>query len=86
MGLKSLFELHILSILVKLYMICNTVLLRVVCQTIGVKKPAGTAEEIEKQFGCESSQLVMVERNLVELFQQASDFNTLTIIMPLAGW
>lgn len=70
MGLKSLFELYILSILVKLYIICITVLiLRVVCQTVGVKKPAGTAEEIEKQFGCESSRLVMVERNLVELFQ-----------------
>ncbi|KAF3673852.1 hypothetical protein CQW23_18214 [Capsicum baccatum] len=26
----------------------------------GVKKPAGTAEEIEKQFGCESSRLIMV--------------------------
>ncbi|XP_075079367.1 phosphatidylglycerophosphate phosphatase 1, chloroplastic/mitochondrial isoform X3 [Nicotiana tabacum] len=25
-----------------------------------VKKPAGTAEEIEKQFGCESSRLIMV--------------------------
>lgn len=25
-----------------------------------VKKPAGTAEEIEKHFGCESSQLIMV--------------------------
>lgn len=70
MGLKSLFELYILSILVKLYIICNTVLiLRVVCQTVGVKKPAGTAEEIEKQFGCESLRLVMVEQNLVELFQ-----------------
>ncbi|XVF14514.1 hypothetical protein REPUB_Repub09cG0067200 [Reevesia pubescens] len=26
----------------------------------GVKKPAGTAEEIEKHFGCKSSQLIMV--------------------------
>lgn len=31
----------------------------------GVKKPAGTAEEIEKHFGCESSQLIMVDKNLV---------------------
>lgn len=54
----------------QVYIFCNTVLiLRIVCQTVGVKKPAGTAEEIEKQFGCESSRLVMVERNLVELFQ-----------------
>jgi hypothetical protein len=28
--------------------------------TIGVKKPAGTSEEIEKHFGCKSSQLIMV--------------------------
>ncbi|KAF3667398.1 hypothetical protein FXO37_10042 [Capsicum annuum] len=27
---------------------------------VRVKKPAGTAEEIEKQFGCESSRLIMV--------------------------
>ncbi|KAM3247463.1 hypothetical protein P3L10_009230 [Capsicum annuum] len=26
----------------------------------GVKKPAGTADEIEKQFGCESSRLIMI--------------------------
>ncbi|XP_016473363.1 phosphatidylglycerophosphate phosphatase 1, chloroplastic/mitochondrial isoform X3 [Nicotiana tabacum] len=26
----------------------------------GVKKPAGTAEEIERQFGCKSSRLIMV--------------------------
>lgn len=31
----------------------------------GMKKPAGTAEEIEKHFGCESSQLIMVNNNLV---------------------
>ena len=30
-----------------------------------VKKPAGTAEEIEKHFGCESSQLIMVDKNFV---------------------
>lgn len=29
------------------------------------KKPAGTAEEIEKQFGCESSRLIMVRSYLV---------------------
>lgn len=28
--------------------------------TLGLKKPAGTAEEIEKQFNCESSRLIMV--------------------------
>jgi hypothetical protein len=33
----------------------------------GVKKPGGTAEEIEKHFGCESSQLIMVEKNF-EMF------------------
>lgn len=31
----------------------------------GVKKPAGTAEEIEKHFGCKSSQLIMVDANVV---------------------
>ena len=29
----------------------------------GVKKPAGTAEEIEKHFGCEASRLIMVHKN-----------------------
>lgn len=29
-------------------------------KTVGVKKPAGTAGEIEMQFQCESSRLVMV--------------------------
>jgi len=27
---------------------------------LGVKKPAGTAEEVEKHFGCTSSELIMV--------------------------
>lgn len=27
----------------------------------GVKKPGGTAEEVEKHFGCDSSQLIMVK-------------------------
>lgn len=27
---------------------------------VGVKKPAGTAEEVEKHFGCASSELIMV--------------------------
>lgn len=31
----------------------------------GLKKPAGTAEEIEKHFGCESSQLIMVDKNFI---------------------
>lgn len=31
----------------------------------GVKKPAGTAEEVEKHFGCESSRLIMVDKNFV---------------------
>jgi len=31
----------------------------------GVKKPAGTAEEIEKHFGCEASQLIMVDKKIV---------------------
>ena len=29
----------------------------------GVKKPGGTAEETEKHFGCEASQLIMVDKN-----------------------
>ena len=29
---------------------------------IGVKKPAGTSEEIEKHFGCQSSHLIMVDK------------------------
>jgi len=31
----------------------------------GVKKPAGTAEEIEKHFGCVASQLIMVDKIFV---------------------
>jgi len=31
----------------------------------GVKKPAGTAEEIEKHFGCEASRLIMVDKNFI---------------------
>lgn len=40
------------------------------CYAIGVKKPAGSAEEIEKHFGCESSQLIMVDENkkILDLF------------------
>lgn len=34
---------------------------------IGVKKPAGTAEEIEKHFGCKSSHLIMVRQEFIEL-------------------
>lgn len=34
----------------------------------GVKKPGGTAEEVEKHFGCDSSQLIMVNMNLYCLF------------------
>lgn len=30
---------------------------------IEVKKPAGTAEEIEKHFGCKASHLIMVDKN-----------------------
>lgn len=30
-------------------------------KSLGVKKPAGTAEDIERHFGCESSRLVMVD-------------------------
>lgn len=30
-------------------------------KSLGVKKPAGTAEEIERHFGCESSKLIMVD-------------------------
>jgi len=33
--------------------------------TAGVKKPGGTAEEIEKHFGCEASQLIMVDKDFV---------------------
>lgn len=34
---------------------------------VGLKKPAGSAEEIEKHFGCISSQLIMVNRNFTLL-------------------
>lgn len=36
-----------------------------VCTYVGLKKPAGTAEEIEKHFGCESSRLIMVDKDFV---------------------
>lgn len=36
-----------------------------ICSALGVKKPAGTAEEIEKHFGCKSSQLLMVVKNVL---------------------
>lgn len=32
------------------------------CWIAGVKKPAGTADEIESHFSCESSRLIMVSR------------------------
>ena len=43
---------------------------------IGVKKPAGNAEEIEKHFGCESSQLIMVDENqrVIEFFGFVFEF------------
>lgn len=30
-------------------------------KSLGVKKPAGTAEDIERHFGCEASRLIMVD-------------------------
>lgn len=39
----------------------------IVYLTLGVKKPGGTAEEIEKHFGCESSRLIMVGEELVKM-------------------
>lgn len=41
---------------------------RSICYILGVKKPAGTAEEIEKQFGCQSSQLIMVDMCRIVIF------------------
>ncbi|XP_052178796.1 phosphatidylglycerophosphate phosphatase 1, chloroplastic/mitochondrial [Diospyros lotus] len=45
----------------------------------GVKKPAGTAEEIEKHFGCESSQLIMVgDRPFTDIvYGNRNDFLTI---------
>lgn len=40
-----------------------------ICYALGVKKPAGTAEEIEKHFGCKSSQLIMVDKNSLDYFK-----------------
>lgn len=34
-----------------------------------MKKPAGTAEEVERHFGCESSRLVMVDKNVLSNHQ-----------------
>lgn len=34
---------------------------------LGVKKPAGTAEEVEKHFGCKSSQLIMVKIHRISI-------------------
>lgn len=41
---------------------------RSICYILGVKKPAGTAEEIEKHFGCQSSQLIMVDMCRIVIF------------------
>ena len=39
---------------------------------VEVKKPAGTAEDIENNFGCESSRLIMVRSRLVIGFSSVS--------------
>lgn len=41
---------------------------------IELKKPAGTAEEIENNFGCESSRLIMVRSRLVIDFSSLSRY------------
>ncbi|XP_060672836.1 phosphatidylglycerophosphate phosphatase 1, chloroplastic/mitochondrial isoform X3 [Ziziphus jujuba] len=53
-----------------------------------VKKPAGSAEEIEKHFGCESSQLIMVgDRPLTDIVygNQNGFLTILTAPLSLAG-
>lgn len=48
---------------------------------IGVKKPAGTAEEIEKHFGCKSSHLIMVKTRIHragELFNLSLSLDVIT--------
>lgn len=53
-----------------------------------VKKPAGTAEEIEKHFGCKSSQLVMVgDRPFTDIVygNRNGFFTVLTEPLSLAG-
>lgn len=37
-------------------------------ETLGMKKPAGSTEEIEQLFGCESSSLVMVGYCFLDFF------------------
>lgn len=37
------------------------------CYAVGLKKPAGTAEEIEKHFGCKSSHLIMVRQEFIDV-------------------
>lgn len=46
-----------------------------------VKKPAGTAEEVERHFGCESSRLIMVNKVLWKWSLLIWCLNFLSVVM-----
>ena len=44
------------------------------CCVVELKKPAGTAEEIEKHFGCKASHLIMVRQERGVLFVLITEY------------